>query len=121
MNETRSQEFLEAQAAALAGTGVAAEDRFVGVDSLRGAAHVLVAGAGPPVVMLNGIGTPAAMWAPLMGHLLGFRLHAIDLPGFGLTAPPQERPADIRAHAVDFLAQTLDGLGLKCPAFIANS
>lgn len=121
MNETRSQEFLDAQAAALAGSGVAAKDVFVEVASLRGPAHVLVAGEGPPVVMLNGIGTPAAMWAPLMGHLRGFRLHAIDLPGFGLTAPPRERPGDIRAHAVDFLEQTLDGLSLKCPAFTANS
>ncbi len=50
-----------------------------------GRAQVLVSGEGSPVILVNGIGTPAAMWAPLMAKLPGLRLYAVDLPGFGLT------------------------------------
>ena len=113
--------FLEAQAEVLSTAGVMAEDRFVNVDSLRGPAHILVTGEGRPVILLNGIGTPAVMWAPLMSRMSGFRLHAIDLPGYGLTAAPPERPADIRSHAVAFLEGVLNQLSLDRPAFIANS
>jgi pimeloyl-ACP methyl ester carboxylesterase len=121
MTEPHTEDFLEAQAETLSWAGVEAEDRFVDLESLQGAAHVLVAGDGPPLVMLNGIGTPAVMWAPLMSRLSGFRIHAIDLPGYGLTDPPPERPADIRAHAVAFIEGALDGLGLERPAIVGNS
>ncbi len=62
--------FTEAQSAALDRYGVVAEDRFVDVPIVEGRAHVLVAGDGPPIVILNGIGTPATMFAPLMAQLV---------------------------------------------------
>jgi pimeloyl-ACP methyl ester carboxylesterase len=71
--------------------------------------------------MLNGIGTPGVMWAPLAARLSGRRLYLVDLPGYGLTAPPREVPLDLREHAVGFLEGVLDGLGIERPAFIANS
>ena len=116
-----STAFEAAQASVLDRFGVAAKSRYVEAPGLEGRAHVLVAGAGPPVVMLNGIGTPAAMWAPLMAHLEGYTLYAVDLPGYGLTDAPPDDPSDMRVHAVGFLESVLDGLGLERPAFISNS
>lgn len=113
--------FIEAQTAALRQHGIDAEERFVDVPAVAGQAHVLVAGDGPAVVMLNGIGTPAAMWAPLMAELAGYTLYAVDLPGYGLTDTTSELTNDFRAKAVDFLEDVLDGLGLRRPAFVANS
>jgi len=100
---------------------VDAESRFVDVPVVNGQAHVLVSGDGPPVVMVNGIGTPGAMWAPLMAHISGFTLHAIDLPGYGLTDTTPPMANDYRATAESFLEQTLDGLGLERAMFVANS
>lgn len=118
--ETRD-EFVEAQDRMLDRHAVDARSRFVDVPSTGDRAHALVAGDGPPVVMLNGIGTPGAMWAPLMAAIDGFRLLAVDLPGYGLT-DARERPADdLRRGAVRFLDEVLDGLGLDRPAYIANS
>ena len=79
------------------------------------------AGERPPVLMLNGIGTPAVMWAPIMAHLEGHALHAVDLPAYGLTDAPPKEPSDLRAHAVGFLEDVLDGLEIERPAFISNS
>jgi len=78
------QEFIEAQRRMLDRYGVEAESRFFEVRSLGGHAHALICGEGPAVLMLNGIGTPAAMWAPLMAQLAGFRLLLATerLPGF---------------------------------------
>jgi pimeloyl-ACP methyl ester carboxylesterase len=121
MNAGSNRAFEAAQAPVLDDFGVSAESRYIEVPVLDGRAHVLVAGEGPPVVMLNGIGTPAAMWAPLMARLEGHALYAVDLPAYGLTDAPPTEPSDLRAHAVGFLESVLDGLGLERPAFISNS
>jgi len=115
------QAFEAAQAAVLDRYGVQAESRYVEVELLEGRAHALVTGEGPPVLMLNGIGTPAAMLAPLMARVVGRTLYAVDLPGYGLTDPPAEDPRGLRAHAVGFVEGVLDGLGLERPAFVSNS
>jgi pimeloyl-ACP methyl ester carboxylesterase len=121
MRTQSKQAFEAAQAAVLDRFGVQAESRYVEVEMLEGHAHVLVTGEGPPVLMLNGIGTPAAMWAPLMAHIAGRKLHAVDLPAYGLTDPPPGEPPELRAHAVGFVESVLDGLGLERPAFVSNS
>lgn len=113
--------FNEAQAAALRRYGVDTEERFVDASTVAGRAHVIAAGDGPQVVMVNGIGTPAAMWAPLMAQLSGYTLYAVDLPGYGLTDTAACLTHDFRATAVDFLDEVLNGLGLHQPAFVANS
>ena len=101
--------------------GVQAESRFLGVPSVEGQAHVLVSGDGPAVVIINGIGIPAAMWAPLLAELDGFRLFAVDLPAYGLTDTTLGFASDLRRNAVRFLEEVLDGLGLEAAAFVANS
>jgi pimeloyl-ACP methyl ester carboxylesterase len=113
--------FTAAQQRMLIRYGVKADSHFVDTPVVGGKAHILVSGEGPPVVMLNGIGTPGAMWAPLMAHLPGFRLHAVDLPGFGATDAGPRLVDAYRPSAVQFLEQTLDGLDLDRAFFVANS
>lgn len=113
--------FTAAQDRMLARYCVEAEARFIDVPVVDGRAQVLVTGDGPPVVMVSGIGTPAAVWAPLMAQLAGFRLHAVDLPGFGLTDSRHDLTRQYRATAVQFLCETLDQLGLDRASFVASS
>lgn len=101
--------------------GVEAQSRFVEIPSIGGRAHVLVSGDGPPVMMINGIQTPGAMWAPLMAELNGFSLYAVDLPGFGLTDTTDTFSENLKDNAIRFLSEVLDGLELESPFFVANS
>ena len=117
----QEQRFLEAQHRFLQRHGVDAKPSFIPIPSLEGYAQVLTTGQGLPVVMLNGIGTPAAMWAPLIGQLTGLRIHAVDLPGYGLTDVRPSLTRELRERAVRFLNEVLVGLELKESAFVANS
>lgn len=118
---TPEEAFRIAQQRMLERYGVEARSQFLEVPSTGGRAHVLVAGDGPAVVMLSGIGTPGAMWAPLMAALDGFRLIAVDLPAYGLTDTTADFADDLRRNAVRFLDEVLDGLALDAPLFVSNS
>lgn len=115
------QQFLDTQHRMLRRYDVNAQSQFIEVPSIRGRAQVLVYGEGPPVVMINGIGTPGAMWAPLMAELNGFRLIAVDLPSYGLTNTTPDFAENLRSNAVRFLIEVLNALDLEAPPFIANS
>jgi pimeloyl-ACP methyl ester carboxylesterase len=115
------QDFSAAQAAVLDLHRMTAEERWVEAPVVDGQAHVLVTGQGPPVVLLNGIGTPAAMLAPLMARIRGFTQYAVDLPAYGLTDTTPDFADGLRANAVRFLSDVLDGLGLERPVVVANS
>lgn len=116
------QRFVAAQERALERFGVEAESRFVPVRLLDGHAHVLETGSGPDVLMINGIGLPAAFWAPLLAELPGYRIHAVEMPGFGLTdTTPSFAADDLRADATQFLREVIEGLGLGPASIIANS
>jgi pimeloyl-ACP methyl ester carboxylesterase len=66
--------------------------------------------AGPPVVLLHGIGRSLEDWGPQYDLLApGHRLIGMDLPGFGRT-PRRPEPASVDALARGVLA-TLDALG----------
>lgn len=54
-------------------------------------------------MLLNGIGVPAAMVAPLMARMDGFIRYAIDLPGSGLSDTVSGFAGDLRGNAVRFL------------------
>ncbi len=113
--------FLRAQQRVLDRYRVDAESRFVETPVLDGDAHVLVAGEGPPLMMVIGGGMVAGLWAPLMAHLRGFKLYAVDPPGHGLTATAEYRAETIRAMSVRFLTEVLDGLGLSSVPFVSQS
>ena len=115
------QDFLQAQAVVLECHNVACKQQWVDTPIVDGRAHVLVTGQGPPVVLINGIGNPAAMWAPLVAYLDGFTRYAIDLPAYGLTDTTPRFVEDLRGNAVRFLTEALDGLGLERPVIVANS
>lgn len=117
----RDDDFSDAQANVLQRYGVVAEERWVTAPTVDGQAHILVTGEGPPVVLLNGIGVPAAMLAPLMARMEGFTQYAIDLPAYGLSDTTNGFADDLRVNAVRFLCEVLDGLGLAEPIVVANS
>ena len=52
------------------------------------ALHVESTGAGPPLVLLHGWAMHSGLWGPLAATLAPrFRVHAVDLPGHGHSAP----------------------------------
>ena len=52
------------------------------------APHVESTGAGPPLVLLHGWAMHSGLWGPLPAALAArFRVHAVDLPGHGHSAP----------------------------------
>ena len=115
------KDFSKAQAAVLNRYGITAEERWIEAPVVDGQAHILITGEGPPVIVLNGIGVPAAMLAPLMTRLDGVRQYAVDLPGYGLTDTAPNFADNLRANAVRFLTEVFDGLGLDRPVVVANS
>ena len=55
---------------------------------MSGSLHVDTAGHGPPLVLLHGWAMHSDMWGPLLPQLAQrFRVHAVDLPGHGHSAP----------------------------------
>ena len=113
--------FSRAQTAVMERHRLTCNDRRVDTAVVDGQAHVLVTGEGPPVVLLNGIGVPAAMLAPLMAGINGHTQYAVDLPGYGLTDASPAFTDDLRTNSVRFLIEVLDGLGLERPVIVANS
>jgi pimeloyl-ACP methyl ester carboxylesterase len=120
MAEAR-QQFIDAQRRILQRYGVEAKSRFIKIPSINGQAHVLTCGEGPPVLMINGIGTPGAMWAPLMAELKDFSLYVVDLPGYGLTDAPDNFAVDLKRNALRFLNEVIIQLDFHSPFFIVNS
>ena len=73
-------------------------------------------GSGPPIVLLHGIGLDRHTWDPVVPLLA--REHeviAVDLPGFGESAPLAGPPS------VEALAATVEELGLERPHAVGNS
>lgn len=63
--------------------------------------HVESVGAGPPVVLLHGWGLHGGLFAPLLPSLARrFRVHAVDLPGHGHSAPVAPCTLDALVDAV---------------------
>ncbi len=114
--------FKQAQAVALARHRIAAREHWLDIDVIDGGkTHIVTAGEGPPILLINGIGVPAAMMAPLIGHLDQFTVHAVDLPGYGLTDTTPSFADELRNNAPRYLLEVIDGLGLERPTIVANS
>jgi pimeloyl-[acyl-carrier protein] methyl ester esterase len=64
--------------------------------------HVESVGHGPPLVLLHGWALHSGVWGPLVPHLAKrFRVHAVDLPGHGRSAP-------LPAFTLDTVVASLD-------------
>ncbi len=88
------------------------------VDGLR--MHALVAGAGPPVVLVHGFGVSGAYMRPL-AELLARSCTVLvpDLPGQGQSERPRTSPG-VRGQA-DALGRWLGEADIRRPAVVGNS
>ena len=101
-------QYVEAQLERPASSGSAEASDF----TLDGAPlHYEIAGSGPPLLLLNGIGLDLSAWGPLAQALSGERqLVLLETRGSGLSGPPPE-PCTTARLAADALA-LLDRLSL---------
>jgi len=105
--------FEAAERALLAHYGVAAESRYVRLSDPALTVRVLESGGGAPLVLVHGSGMSAPTWAPMLAHLGDRRVHAVDLPGFGLSDPCDYSGRPLRRHAVAQMTSLLDALELE--------
>jgi len=85
-------------------------------------------GAGAPLVLLHGIGLDRRSWDPVVPALARhFDVIAVDLPGFGDSAPNQGGPAQASSGQADpralaeAVAALLTELGVTTPHLAGNS
>jgi pimeloyl-ACP methyl ester carboxylesterase len=72
--------------------------------------------------MIHGGNSVAASWAPLLREVGGaFHAFAPDRPGCGLTYRQDYRGVPFREHAVKFIGDVMDGLGLERATLVGNS
>ncbi len=98
--------------------GTQPSTQIIDVAGLR--TQYLVAGAGPPLVLLHGIGDSAADWQWVMpGLAQHHRVYALDLPGHGGSAAPDvDYSATLYAH---FTTRFLDALGVNDAVLVGHS
>jgi pimeloyl-ACP methyl ester carboxylesterase len=101
--------------------GLAAEPGTLMLRDPPVAIGVRTTGAGPPVLFVHGSGMSGATWAPVLAHLPDRRCIAIDLPGFGRSAPYSYSGRTLREHAVAQLTSALDALGLAGVPIVGTS
>ncbi|HLZ22582.1 MAG TPA: alpha/beta fold hydrolase [Ktedonobacterales bacterium] len=121
--------FAAAQARVFEETGTHATSSFLTIDTQEpatriGRVHVLKVGkeGAPPVLLIHGGNSVAAGWMPLLKLLQhDFQLYAPDRPGCGFSDKLDYRGVPFREHAVAFISQVMDGLGLPRVNLIGNS
>jgi pimeloyl-ACP methyl ester carboxylesterase len=95
--------------------------RLFEIDGVR--VHVHMAGAGPPLVLLNGNGAMVHDWlvSGLFDRLRrSCRVIAIDRPGYGYTERPRDRVWTPYAQA-ELVRRTLVHLGIEKPIVLGHS
>jgi len=95
------------------------ESRRLDVDGVT--INCALAGSGPPVVMVHGLGATKVSFLPTVAAFAGsHRAIAVDLPGFGDSVKPIRAPYDAPYFARVVLA-VLDALGIDRADLIGNS
>lgn len=101
--------------------GVTADPSYP-VTAATGPTFVARSGTGDPVVFLHGSPATSAVWIPLIARLHGVQSYLVDRPGHGLSgAVDYANVDDLRAHAVLFVEQLLDALGIERAVLAGNS
>ncbi len=118
---TPSSSFAAAEDALLAHYDVQASSRRLRLADPALEVRVLETGAGEPLVVLHGSGMSAGTWAPVLPLLQDRRVHAFDLPGFGLSDPLDYSGRPLRAHAVAQVTSMLDALELERAHVVGTS
>ena len=81
----------------------------------------LTMGAGPDVLLLHGLGsTKASLFDAAAALSRSYRVHAIDLPGFGSSSKPRIAPYNAQWYCETVLA-LLDALEIERAHFVGNS
>jgi pimeloyl-ACP methyl ester carboxylesterase len=83
---------------------------------------VLVEGKGPDVILIPGLSTPRDVWDNARAALAGrYRLHLVQLNGFGGTAAGANGQGEILAPAVAELERYIEANRLDRPALVGHS
>ena len=94
------------------------DEQNIEVDGLP--VRYLVAGEGPPLVLLHALGESALDWRWVLPALARtHRVYAVDLPGFGYSSKPSAEYSS--AFFARFVGAYLDALGLERAAMVGNS
>ena len=83
---------------------------------------VTVEGSGPDVILIPGLSSPRAVWDGARAALRGkYRLHLVEMKGFGGSAPGPNLDGRILDTTVDQLAAYAAANHLKAPAVVGHS
>jgi pimeloyl-ACP methyl ester carboxylesterase len=115
------QRIREAEARLFMRSGLQPEESFVDLGSAQVRLRVLSVGAGPPLVMLHGVSLAAAVWAPWLADLAGYRALLVELPGHGLSGPVAYRRGAVRDHTLRLMDDLFDALGLDTAPVVGHS
>jgi pimeloyl-ACP methyl ester carboxylesterase len=79
-------------------------------------------GSGPDVMLIHGLGATKASFFDTAAGLAraGYRVHAVDLPGFGGSSKPRTAPYG-PAYFVKTVLGVMDALGIERAHFVGNS
>jgi pimeloyl-[acyl-carrier protein] methyl ester esterase len=111
----------EAETRLFARGGLQPQESFLDLSGARVRVRVLGVGAGPPLVMLHGVSLAAAVWAPWLADLAGYRALLVELPGHGLSGPVAYRPGAVRDHTLRLMDDLFDALGLTTAPVVGHS
>ena len=79
-------------------------------------------GAGPPLLLLHGLGLSWRSWLPVLDALEArHEVLALDLPGFGASPPLADGAPPTPARMADAVEAELDALGVDAAAIAGNS
>jgi pimeloyl-ACP methyl ester carboxylesterase len=111
----------DAETRLFARLGVEPDESFVDLPEARVRLRVLSVGAGPSIVMLHGVTLAAAVWAPWLEHLSGYRAHLVELPGHGLSEPTTYRVGAVREDTLVLMDDLFEALALTSCAVVGHS
>eukprot|EP00906_Rhabdomonas_costata_P020897 RCo030395 len=87
--------------------------------------HTLVAGRGPPLLLLHGMGAGLALWVKTIEALSSsYTVHALDWPGFGRSGRPAFRgttPEDAEQYFLGRLESWREAVGLDQLTVVGHS
>jgi pimeloyl-ACP methyl ester carboxylesterase len=118
---TVEQRIREAEDVLFARYSLKSHESFTDLASTKLRLRVLTVGSGPDLVMLHGVSLSAAIWAPLLNELKGYRTHLVELPGHGLSDPVTYRVGTVREHSIRLLDDLFDSLDLEAPSVVGHS
>jgi pimeloyl-ACP methyl ester carboxylesterase len=111
----------EAETRLFTDCGLRPDESYLDLVDPRVRLRVLSVGSGRPLVVFHGVTLAAAVWAPWVATLPGYRAHLVELPGHGLSGPFTYRAGAVRDHAVRLVDGIFDALDLPSPPVIGHS